>query len=219
MLKIPIIATLAWLTLMLSLMPRTLIAYDNPSCDTPFECYQKALEQIQYARELINTQKEKHGSLLEEHKTENESLLKAHKTENEVLIEKIKQLVEENQRLISQNQQLLNQQQAIITLLEQKTNAISAKNGNLGIGTVKPQTELDVNGTIKADLFKSGIKKFHSYNTIEPDGADKDFYENESCTLGMITAALLSNKDGSDEQAAICVCLHDKKGRGWFCWN
>ncbi len=146
----------------------------------PFDCYQEALDQLKYARELIETQH----------------------AENKKLLTEIKQLTETNNKLISQNQK-------IISSLQQKTEIINKETSN----------ELSVKGIISADTFKSGIKSFSPYNTVEPDSADKDFYADKTCVFGTITSALINNKNGSNLQAAICTCLKSKRGRGWFCLN
>jgi len=191
MCKIAIIITITWFAVML---PTHLTA--AASC-TPFECYQNALEQLQYARELVETQQ----------------------TEHRKLMEKVQQLAEANQDLIMQNQNLLMQHQTILSLLQQKIALVTANENKIGIGNLKPQAKLDVNGTVKAQIFQSKVKEFSSYFTVEQDSADKDFYENETCIFGSITAALVTNPNGSNQQASICTCLKSKRGRGWFCWN
>jgi len=183
MLKMPIVVVSVWFTVMLAMMPPTLFASEESSC-APFECYQKALEQLKYARELVEAQQ----------------------AENQRLLENVRKLAESNQYLILQNQSL-------IYSLQQKTKLINAK------GVEASQTELNVNGIVSANVFKSKIKEFSPYNTVEQDAADKDFYEDKDCVFGTITSALVSHKNGSNLQAAICTCLHSKRGRGWFCWN
>jgi TolA-binding protein len=170
---------------------------EEPSSCRPFECYQKALAQLQYARELVETQH----------------------AENQQLFEKLQQLTKDNQNLTEMNQKLVTQHQAILSLLQQKIAVVTADDGKIGIGNTKPQAKLDVNGTVKANVFQSQIKEFMPYSTVEPDSADKDFYANQECTFGSITAALVSQKNGVNKQASICTCLESKRGRGWFCWN
>ncbi|MDM8564080.1 hypothetical protein QUF74_00330 [Candidatus Halobeggiatoa sp. HSG11] len=149
------------------------------SC-TSFEGYQKALEQLKYARDLVEAQQ----------------------MDNQILFEKTTKIIADNKKLMIQNQEL-------ISLLQQKTKLINKAS----------QNELNVDGMVSADVFKSKIKQFSPYNTVEPDAADKDFYKDSECISGTITSALVNNKDGSNLQAAICTCLQSKRGRGWFCWN
>ena len=196
MLKIPIVIASVW-TVMLAMMPPILFASELFSC-TPFECYQKALEQLKYARELVEAQQAENQRLLE----------KVNK-----LAEDNKQLILQNKELILQNEKLILQNKGFISALQQKTELINAK------GVKASPTELNINGAISADVFQTGIKEFSPYNTVEPDAADKDFYEDKDCAFGTITSALISYKNGSNLQASICTCLHSKRGRGWFCWN
>lgn len=44
--------------------------------------------------------------------------------------------------------------------------------------------------------------------------SDKDFYDDSSCTTGMLAAGI--NQDG---QANICVCMDGERTQGWYCWN
>lgn len=183
MLKIPIVVFSMLFTVMLVIMSPILFASEQSSC-SPFECYQKALEQLKYARELVEAQQ----------------------AENQRLLEKVRKLAESNKQLILQNQ-------ALIYSLQHKTKLINTE------GVEASQTELNVNGIVSANVFKSKIKEFSPYNSVEGDAADKDFYEDNDCVFGTITSALVSNQNGSNLQASICTCLHSKRGRGWFCWN
>ena len=175
MVKISTVILSIWFTL----MSVTLFAGEQSSC-TPFECYQKAIEQLKYARELVETQQ----------------------AENQKMLEKVTQLAESNEKLILQNKNL-------IASLQQKTKHINSVE----------ISQLNVNGTVKAEVFQSDIKEFSPYKTVEKDSADKDFYKDKVCVLGTITSALVNNKKGSNLQASICTCLQAKRGRGWFCWN
>ncbi len=181
MLKIPIVVVPVWFIVILAMMPPTLFASEDCA---PFECYQKALEQLKYARELVEAQQ----------------------AENQRLLETVKKLAESNKQLILKNQ-------ALILSLQQKTELINAE------GVEASPTELNVNGMVSANVFKSQIKEFSPYHTVELDAADKDFYEDNDCVFGTITSALVSQKNGSNLQAAICTCLQSRRGRGWFCWN
>ena len=85
MLKIPIVVVPVWFIVILAMMPPNLFASSDSSCTTPFECYQKAFEQLQYARELVEAQQ----------------------AENRRLLETVKKLAESNKQLILQNQALI----------------------------------------------------------------------------------------------------------------
>ena len=89
MVKISSVVFLIWFTS----IPTSLFA---EQC-TPFECYQKAIEQLKYARELVEAQQ----------------------AENQKLLEEVKQLAESNEKLILQNQNL-------IAYLQQKTKLINS---------------------------------------------------------------------------------------------
>jgi len=73
------------------------------------------------------------------------------------------------------------------------------------------QTELNVHRMVSADVFRSNVKKFSPYNTVEPDSADKDFYQDDECASGTITSALVDNN--SNLQVFVLVfSLNEAKG-------
>jgi DNA anti-recombination protein RmuC len=121
-------------------------------CGTPIECYQKALEKLERARELVKEQQAENQRLLKKQQAENERLAsenqriahdnKRQTSENQRLVLENKRLVLENQRVVVDNQ---NQVAAIKSQLENRLKKIQVGNcqridGPCGFGMFREPT-------------------------------------------------------------------------------